>query len=140
MYANVVHLHLYSYVCVCVSVLECDRRGGGGGRAVGRCEQAVADTMADTARLLGDVQFVVNVGDSFYPDGVRNKSDPSWDSKWRNVYSKAGRCVRQASARPHRRSDERDVVASSGGVIHDQPSGRHKAGEGGEFFDVEDDG
>jgi len=34
-----------------------------------------------------DVNFVVNVGDSFYPDGVSSKDDLQWDLKWRQVYS-----------------------------------------------------
>eukprot|EP00429_Kryptoperidinium_foliaceum_P125862 CAMPEP_0176332876 /NCGR_PEP_ID=MMETSP0121_2-20121125/77297_1 /TAXON_ID=160619 /ORGANISM="Kryptoperidinium foliaceum, Strain CCMP 1326" /LENGTH=362 /DNA_ID=CAMNT_0017675777 /DNA_START=42 /DNA_END=1132 /DNA_ORIENTATION=+ len=57
------------------------------------CQQAVADAMAETARLLGDVKFVVNVGDSFYHDGVSNRTDPQWDSKWRDVYAKELRSV-----------------------------------------------
>ena len=36
---------------------------------------------------LEDVNFVVNVGDSFYPDGVSSKDDLQWDLKWRQVYS-----------------------------------------------------
>jgi len=42
---------------------------------------------------LGDVRFVINVGDSFYPVGVQDKSDPQWTSKWRSVYSAELRSV-----------------------------------------------
>ena len=34
-----------------------------------------------------DVNFVINVADSFYPDGVSSKDDPQWEVKWRQVYS-----------------------------------------------------
>lgn len=57
------------------------------------CQQAVADAMAEKVRELGDVKFVVNVGDSFYPDGVTNRSDPQWSSKWRDVYPAEVRAV-----------------------------------------------
>lgn len=57
------------------------------------CQQAVSDAMTATSVALGDVQFVVNVGDSFYPGGVTNRSDPSWDTKWRDVYSERLRSV-----------------------------------------------
>lgn len=36
---------------------------------------------------LGDVKFVINVGDSFYPAGVTSKTDEQWGKKWRGVYS-----------------------------------------------------
>ena len=32
---------------------------------------------------LGDVKFVINVGDSFYPTGVTSKTDEQWGKKWR---------------------------------------------------------
>jgi hypothetical protein len=35
---------------------------------------------------LGDVKFVINVGDSFYPEGVTGKNDNQWQTKWRNIY------------------------------------------------------
>lgn len=57
------------------------------------CQQAVADAMAATMRELGDVKFVINVGDSFYPNGVANRSDPQWDVKWRQIYSREVRSV-----------------------------------------------
>jgi hypothetical protein len=57
------------------------------------CQNLIADTMLDTFRTLGDVQFIINVGDSFYPGGVTSKSDRQWDVKWRNVYSPELRSV-----------------------------------------------
>lgn len=50
------------------------------------CQSAIAHKMLETFRELGDVQFIINVGDSFYPNGVTGKSDVQWDAKWRNVY------------------------------------------------------
>lgn len=42
-------------------------------------------------KKLGDVEFVINVGDSFYPSGVSSKWDPQWESKWRSVFPKETR-------------------------------------------------
>jgi len=36
---------------------------------------------------LGDVKFIVNVGDSFYDHGVRDRDDERWDKVWRWIYS-----------------------------------------------------
>jgi hypothetical protein len=58
-----------------------------------RCQNTVAAAMDATMAQLGDVKFIVNVGDSFYPNGVRGKDDEQWDSKWRNVYSPELRSV-----------------------------------------------
>mmetsp|Transcript_131083 Transcript_131083/g.261555 ORF Transcript_131083/g.261555 Transcript_131083/m.261555 type:complete len:643 (+) Transcript_131083:121-2049(+) len=52
------------------------------------CQHLVGDAMDQEMGKLSDVKFIVNVGDSFYPDGVSSKSDPQWDAKWRNFYSK----------------------------------------------------
>mmetsp|Transcript_20269 Transcript_20269/g.44259 ORF Transcript_20269/g.44259 Transcript_20269/m.44259 type:complete len:332 (-) Transcript_20269:427-1422(-) len=57
------------------------------------CQQSIADAMHEKMEELGDVEFVINVGDSFYPDGVSSKDDPQWDEKWRNVYSDKVRSV-----------------------------------------------
>eukprot|EP01065_Artemidia_motanka_P008037 TRINITY_DN14016_c0_g1_i1.p1 TRINITY_DN14016_c0_g1~~TRINITY_DN14016_c0_g1_i1.p1 ORF type:complete len:373 (+),score=95.96 TRINITY_DN14016_c0_g1_i1:488-1606(+) len=37
----------------------------------------------------GLVKFVVNVGDSFYCDGVTGDGDPKWQSYWKDVYGDA---------------------------------------------------
>merc|ERR1719272_974515 len=42
---------------------------------------------------LGDVKFVIGLGDSFYSDGVKDKQDEEWDMKWRWVYSDQLRSV-----------------------------------------------
>lgn len=51
-----------------------------------------------------DVNFVINVADSFYPDGVSSKDDPQWDVKWRQVYSdevrSAAGCALPSSCSP----------------------------------------
>lgn len=52
-----------------------------------RCQQLVANAMHKRFETLGDVNFVINVADSFYPDGVSSKDDPQWEVKWRQVYS-----------------------------------------------------
>lgn len=57
------------------------------------CQQAIAERMAEVQEELGDVKFVINVGDSFYPDGLAGKSDPQWQSKWRDVYDATLRSV-----------------------------------------------
>lgn len=57
------------------------------------CQKTVAQTMHDTMAELGDVKFIINVGDSFYPNGVSSKDDWQWDAKWRNVYSQELRSV-----------------------------------------------
>jgi len=57
------------------------------------CQQAIADAMDAKMTELGDVKFVINVGDSFYPGGVASKTDPGWDAKWRDVYSPRTRSV-----------------------------------------------
>ena len=51
------------------------------------CQQLIANKMDEAFEELGDVKFVINVGDSFYPTGVFDENDEQWDSKWREVYS-----------------------------------------------------
>lgn len=53
------------------------------------CQRAIADAMEAERARLGDVQFVVNVGDSFYPSGVVSSTDVQWASKWSDIYSPA---------------------------------------------------
>mmetsp|Transcript_87440 Transcript_87440/g.182998 ORF Transcript_87440/g.182998 Transcript_87440/m.182998 type:complete len:510 (-) Transcript_87440:145-1674(-) len=50
------------------------------------CQINIAQRMREVYNYLGDVEFIVNVGDSFYPHGVTSKDDPAWDNKWRNIY------------------------------------------------------
>ncbi|CAJ1387273.1 unnamed protein product [Effrenium voratum] len=57
------------------------------------CQNLIAESMHEAFLELGDVKFVINVGDSFYPVGVVDKEDPQWDTKWRNVYSSSLRSV-----------------------------------------------
>lgn len=57
------------------------------------CQTTIAGVMDSTMAQLGDVKFVINVGDSFYPQGVTSKSDGQWDAKWRNIYSQRLRSV-----------------------------------------------
>jgi len=57
------------------------------------CVTSIAEKMDKWMKLLGDVKFVINVGDSFYPSGVSSKADPQWQEKWRDVFSKEVRSV-----------------------------------------------
>jgi hypothetical protein len=49
--------------------------------------------MLEKMQELGDVKFIINVGDSFYPGGVQSWSDPKWDTQWREMYAKELRSV-----------------------------------------------
>ncbi|CAE7792934.1 PAP4 [Symbiodinium sp. CCMP2592] len=61
---------------------------------VGRhCQGLIANRMHQEFTELGDVKFVINVGDSFYPGGVTSKDDTAWHLKWRRVYSPSVRSV-----------------------------------------------
>eukprot|EP00929_Paragymnodinium_shiwhaense_P018941 TRINITY_DN13073_c0_g1_i3.p1 TRINITY_DN13073_c0_g1~~TRINITY_DN13073_c0_g1_i3.p1 ORF type:complete len:506 (+),score=111.22 TRINITY_DN13073_c0_g1_i3:236-1753(+) len=57
------------------------------------CQKIVAEKMDELFEELGDVRFVVNLGDSFYPGGVPDKNDWQWQTKWRDVYSPRLRSV-----------------------------------------------
>lgn len=61
--------------------------------ATDRCQTIVADKMHEKMEELGDVKFVINLGDSFYPGGVPNKEDWQWQEKWRDIYSSKTRSV-----------------------------------------------
>jgi len=50
------------------------------------CQKTIAKAMDEKMKELGDVKFIINVGDSFYPEGVKSRDDPQWDVKWRNIY------------------------------------------------------
>ena len=63
------------------------------GNVGSRCQRLIAEKMDQTMRELGDVKFIINVGDSFYPAGVRSRDDSQWNSKWRGVYSSQLRSV-----------------------------------------------
>jgi len=58
-----------------------------------QCQETIAAKMAEKQAELGDVKFVVNVGDSFYPFGVQSRDDPQWEAKWRGVYSESLRSI-----------------------------------------------
>lgn len=63
------------------------------GNVAESCQRRVSDKMLETFRELGDVKFILNVGDSFYPAGVVNKADPQWEIKWRLMYAPELRSV-----------------------------------------------
>ena len=53
-------------------------------------QQLTADDMALYAGDPGnDVSFIINLGDSFYPDGVDSVSDPLWSTSFEEIYSAA---------------------------------------------------
>ena len=58
-----------------------------------QCQSMIAKRMQEEFLALEDVRFVINVGDSFYPGGVRSKDDEQWHSKWRAIYSSEVRSV-----------------------------------------------
>jgi hypothetical protein len=49
-------------------------------------QHSVAGQMAVAARAL-DVQFILALGDNFYPSGVRSTADPQWRASFEDVYS-----------------------------------------------------
>jgi len=57
------------------------------------CVKAIGAKMKETMEMLGDVKFVINVGDSFYPSGVASKDDPQWQTKWRDIFPPKVRSV-----------------------------------------------
>jgi tartrate-resistant acid phosphatase type 5 len=52
----------------------------------GRGQKEVARAMADLARQTPQ-NFIVSVGDNFYPQGVASVDDPLWNAAFREVYS-----------------------------------------------------
>lgn len=59
---------------------------GDWGRMGGFHQKAVADQMGITAVTAG-VDFVISVGDNFYPNGVQSVQDPQWRTSFENVYN-----------------------------------------------------
>ncbi len=51
-------------------------------------QRHVADRMAQRAEADG-LDFLLTVGDNFYPDGVASASDPQWKTKFEDVYRHA---------------------------------------------------
>ncbi|RZK79527.1 MAG: acid phosphatase, partial [Pedobacter sp.] len=49
-------------------------------------QAAVAEQMGNAAMTI-DADFVVSVGDNFYPNGVASVNDPHWKSSFEDVYS-----------------------------------------------------
>lgn len=56
-------------------------------------QRTIAAQMLAKFRELGDVKFIVNLGDSFYPAGITSKTDGKWQSVWRNIYASELRSV-----------------------------------------------
>ena len=63
-----------------------------------RCQGLIAEHMRREAEERGDVAFVVNVGDSFYPSGVSSVDDPQWETRWAQQYAQLPRPRRGANA------------------------------------------
>jgi tartrate-resistant acid phosphatase type 5 len=61
---------------------------GDWGREGGRSQTAVAQAMAQAARETGS-QFVLSVGDNFYPGGVTSARDAQWRTSFEDVYADA---------------------------------------------------
>ncbi|HDZ03918.1 hypothetical protein LCGC14_0199080 [marine sediment metagenome] len=48
-------------------------------------QQDVADRMEEAAKLI-DAEFVIALGDNFYPNGVASVHDPNWMFSYENIY------------------------------------------------------
>lgn len=53
----------------------------------GSCQADVSELMNQKFSELGDVRFVLNLGDSFYVRGVESTTDSLWEDVWRSKYS-----------------------------------------------------
>tara|TARA_R110002049_G_scaffold204197_1_gene374766 strand:- start:6620 stop:7612 length:993 start_codon:yes stop_codon:yes gene_type:complete len=49
-------------------------------------QQLVADRMEEAAKTL-DAEFVIALGDNFYPNGVASIDDPNWGASFENIYT-----------------------------------------------------
>eukprot|EP00929_Paragymnodinium_shiwhaense_P107980 TRINITY_DN74312_c0_g1_i1.p1 TRINITY_DN74312_c0_g1~~TRINITY_DN74312_c0_g1_i1.p1 ORF type:complete len:473 (+),score=75.80 TRINITY_DN74312_c0_g1_i1:79-1419(+) len=56
-------------------------------------QRTIAAQMLQKFKELGDVKFILNLGDSFYPTGITSKSDGKWQSRWRDIYAPELRSV-----------------------------------------------
>jgi acid phosphatase len=61
---------------------------GDWGRDGARSQASVADAMAQAAGETNS-QFILSVGDNFYPGGVTSARDPQWRTSFEDVYSAA---------------------------------------------------
>jgi hypothetical protein len=60
---------------------------GDWGRRWSANASAVAALMGEVAKGCGGVDFVVSVGDNFYPAGLNSTEDPQFDLMFKNVYT-----------------------------------------------------
>eukprot|EP00929_Paragymnodinium_shiwhaense_P092179 TRINITY_DN5205_c0_g1_i1.p1 TRINITY_DN5205_c0_g1~~TRINITY_DN5205_c0_g1_i1.p1 ORF type:complete len:462 (-),score=77.36 TRINITY_DN5205_c0_g1_i1:218-1540(-) len=56
-------------------------------------QRTIANQMLQKFKELGDVKFILNLGDSFYPTGITSKQDGKWQSRWRDIYAPELRSV-----------------------------------------------
>jgi len=56
-------------------------------------QKEIARLMLKEFKSLGDVKFIINVGDSFYATGVKDKKDKRWQKFWRDIYAPELRSV-----------------------------------------------
>ncbi len=59
---------------------------GDWGRNGSEQQQAVARQMRSTAAAI-DAEFIISVGDNFYPNGVQSVQDPQWKYSFEEVYT-----------------------------------------------------
>ncbi|MBF0455743.1 MAG: metallophosphoesterase [Magnetococcales bacterium] len=50
-------------------------------------QRQVAATMEEEAQRAGDLDFILLLGDNFYPNGVLSIDDPQWKSKFETIYT-----------------------------------------------------
>lgn len=67
---------------------------GDWGRAGQSAQVATGDMLAAYADAV-QASFVVNVGDSFYDDGVASANDPQWWTSFKSVYTQPGLATRK---------------------------------------------
>jgi len=83
------------------------------------CQTDVSNLMEQTFSDLGDVKFVLNLGDSFYLSGVTSVDDSKWESVWRQKYSDALRSVPWYSVYGNHDYGGQDPCACRGTVSSD---------------------
>ena len=80
------------------------------------CQMVVAEAMKDFMESEGDrIKCIVNVGDSFYCDGVGGNDDYRWAQFWTDFYGDedASRQVRNAASNSLRATRYKDVLVDS---------------------------
>lgn len=54
-----------------------------------QCQGLIGNAMRQFDDNNPDMKFVINLGDSFYPDGIESPGEDRWNWNWREVYGEA---------------------------------------------------